>query len=128
VEETDMDVEEAIFKVNYFGLVSLTRAILPHMLQRKSGQFVVVSSVAGKFAGVPCSSSYAATKHALQGYFDTLRAELSEHGITVTMACPGPIKSNIGDHVFGTSVRSRAAGVSTPLMRCTLRPGRCQTR
>ncbi len=74
------------------------------MLSRGSGHITVLSSVAGKLGGVPCSSSYAATKHALQGYFDTLRVELSARGIGVTMACPGPVVSNIALNAFTSRV------------------------
>lgn len=92
--DTAFDVDERIMRVNFFGTVALTKAVLPEMLKRKSGHIVVVSSVMGKF-GAPYRSSYAASKHALQGYFDSLRAEVHEHNIKVTLVCPGFIRTNV---------------------------------
>ncbi len=94
VLETTPEVERKIFETNYFGAVALTKEILPYMLQKNSGHFVVVSSLMGKF-GPPMRSSYTASKHALHGYFDSLRAEVSGEGVGVTMICPGFIKTNI---------------------------------
>lgn len=85
---TSIDVTKEIFDLNFISTVNLARITLPHFLQQGSGQMVVVSSVAGKF-GVPISSSYAASKFALQGYFDSLRAEVHSHGVHVSTICPG---------------------------------------
>jgi short-subunit dehydrogenase len=79
---------------NYFGAVVLTKAILPSMLKRKSGQFVVVSSVSGVY-GVPKLSSYSASKHALHGFFESLRAEVAKENIKITMVVPGFVRTNI---------------------------------
>ena len=94
VKDTITEVDQAIMKLNYFGTVELTRAILPFMLARQSGHIVIISSVVGKF-GTPMRSSYAASKHALHGYFDSLRAEVSKDGIYVTLVCPGHIRTEI---------------------------------
>lgn len=94
VKETSLDVDRKIMEVNYFGTVALTKALLPHFLQRKQGQFAVVSSLVGKF-GSPFRSSYAASKHALHGFFDSLRAEHARENIHVTMICPGFIRTNV---------------------------------
>lgn len=94
-KDTILDVDRQLMEVNYFGTIALTKNILPHFLKRKSGHFVVVSSLTGVF-GTPLRSSYAATKHALHGFFDSLRAELwKEAGddIPVTLICPGFIKT-----------------------------------
>ena len=64
-------------EVNYFGAVALTRAVLPSMLAAKRGQLVVISSVMGKL-GTPLRSASAASKHALHGFFDCLRAEVEK--------------------------------------------------
>lgn len=69
------------------------QAVLPSMVARGSGKVVVVSSVQGKF-GLPFRSSYAASKHALHGWFDSLRAEVADAGITVTCVCPGYVATN----------------------------------
>lgn len=92
--ETSLEVEKRIFNVNYFGGVALTKELLPFMIEQKSGQFVVMSSVMGKF-GTPWRSSYAASKHALHGYYDSLRAELDPKQISVTIICPGYVNTNV---------------------------------
>jgi dehydrogenase/reductase SDR family protein 7B len=92
--ETGLEVDRKLMEVNFFGTLGLTKAILPHFIARKTGQFAVVSSLVGKF-GSPFRSSYAASKHALHGFFDTLRAEHFQDDITVTMICPGFIRTNV---------------------------------
>ena len=86
--ETSLEVDRRLMEVNYFGTLALTKALLPSMLQRGEGHFVVVSSLVGKF-GSPMRSGYAGSKHALHGFFDSLRAELFDKGIRVTLICPG---------------------------------------
>lgn len=93
-EETDLKTVRKIMEVNYFGSVGLTREVIPHMIKRKSGHIVVTSSVAGKI-GTKYRTAYAGSKHAVQGFFDSLRQEMYEHNIAVTLICPGPIKTNI---------------------------------
>lgn len=68
--------------------------MVPHFEERAGGQFVIVSSVAGK-AGVPFSGSYTGSKHAINGYFNSLRTEKVGTGITVTILCPGPVFSDL---------------------------------
>ncbi len=92
--ETDMDTIRRLMEVNFFGTAELTRAVLPSMMERRSGQIIVTSSLAGKF-GTKFRSGYAASKHALQGLFDCIRQEMYEYNIAVTIVCPGPIKTNI---------------------------------
>ncbi len=93
-EETNMKTIRKIMEVNYFGSVGLTKAVLPHMISRKTGHIIVTSSVAGKI-GTKFRTAYSASKHAVQGLFDSLRQEVYEHNISVTLVCPGPIKTNI---------------------------------
>lgn len=92
--ETNLETDRRIMETNFFGTVALTKAVLPSMLKITSGQIVVISSLAGKF-GTPLRSTYSASKHALQGFFDSLRAELSEKGIRVLIVCPGFIRTSI---------------------------------
>lgn len=94
IKETQLNVDRKLMEVNYFGTVALTKAVLPHFIQNKSGQFAVVTSLVGKFAS-PYRSSYAASKHALHGFFDTLRAEHYQDGIAVTLICPGFIRTKV---------------------------------
>jgi len=91
---TDIEVDKKIMDVNYFGPIALTKYILRSMLEQKSGHFVVNSSISGKF-GVPKLSSYCASKHALHGFFDSLRSEIADSGIKVTMAVPGFVRTDI---------------------------------
>lgn len=92
--QTALDVERRIMDLNFFGTVALTKAVLPSMIARKSGHIVPVSSVVG-YVGTPLRSAYAASKHALHGYFDSLRAELAKDGIRVTIVCPGYIRTDV---------------------------------
>ena len=94
IHETALDVDRRLMEVNYFGTITLTKALLPHFIHRKKGHFGVVTSLVGKF-GTPFRSSYAASKHALHGFFDTLRAEHHQDQIQVTLICPGFIKTQV---------------------------------
>jgi len=92
--ETQMDVIRQIMEVNFFGSINLTKQILPHMIEKKAGHIVIMSSVMGKF-GTRLRSSYAASKHALHGWFDCLRQEIDVHNIDVSIVCPGFVKTNV---------------------------------
>jgi dehydrogenase/reductase SDR family protein 7B len=97
--EAKPEVERALMEVNYFGPVALTKAVLPAMRARRAGHVVVVSSVMG-YVGTPGRSTYAAAKHALHGYFDSLRAEMWREGIKVTLVCPGYVKTAVSDNAL----------------------------
>jgi dehydrogenase/reductase SDR family protein 7B len=92
--DTSSETERRLFEINYFSAVNLTKAVLPHMLKNGSGKIVVISSIAGKF-GFYLRSSYSAAKHALQGYFESLRLEVEKKGLSVLIVCPGKIKTNV---------------------------------
>lgn len=94
VAETSFEVDQRILNVNFLSAVKLTKLVLPGMIKNNSGHIVVTSSLAGKF-GTPYRSSYAASKHALHGFFDALTAELWENDIFITLFCGGYIKTNI---------------------------------
>lgn len=94
VAEASMAVYRRLMEVNFFGPVALTKFLLPHFLKRKKGHFVNITSLTGKF-GTPYRSGYAASKHALHGFFDSLRAEHNKDHIRVTMVCPGFIHTNL---------------------------------
>lgn len=94
VAETTLEVDRKIMEINFFGTIGLSKAILPHFLKNKAGHYVVVSSLVGKF-GSPFRSAYAASKHALHGFFDSLRAEHYQDNIHVTLVCPGFIRTNV---------------------------------
>lgn len=92
VHETSNTVVRRIMEVNFFGAVLLTKALLPYMLQRGKGHVACTSSIVGKF-GFPLRSAYSASKHALHGFFDSLRAEYPQ--IDVTIIIPGRIQTEI---------------------------------
>ncbi|HMP98859.1 MAG TPA: SDR family oxidoreductase [Cyclobacteriaceae bacterium] len=93
-KDTLLKVDRQIMEVNFFGTLALTKALLPHFMQRKQGHFVVVTSVTG-IVGTPYRSAYAASKHALHGFFDSLRAEHWKDNIHVSLICPGFIHTPI---------------------------------
>lgn len=94
VKDTQFEVDQRVMNVNYLGTVAVTKAVLPTMLHQRFGQIVVISSVLGKI-GTPMRSAYAASKHALQGFFDCLRAEVAQDGLKVTVICPGYVNTNV---------------------------------
>ena len=81
-------------QVNYFGAVVLTKAVLPSMIKRKQGRILFIGSLQGKF-GMPERSAYGASKHALEGFCDSLRAEVNEENIKVTMVSPSYINTSL---------------------------------
>lgn len=91
--DTQQIVDRKIMEVNYFGTINMTKKVLPYMIENGSGQIAVITSLVGKF-GFPLRSGYAASKHALHGFFETLQIELKNH-IYITIICPGRIKTNI---------------------------------
>ncbi|WP_443936660.1 SDR family oxidoreductase [Pedobacter sp. MW01-1-1] len=92
--DTDLATEQKIMNTNFWGTVVLSKAILPLMIENGGGQIVCISSLVGKF-GTKLRSSYAASKHALHGYFDSLRCEVYQQNIHITLVCPGFIKTNV---------------------------------
>lgn len=99
-KDTKLDVDRRIMEVNYFSAVALTKAVLPNMLLRGRGRIVAVSSVVG-YVGTPMRSAYSASKHALHGFFESLRAELNGTGVSVTLVCPGFIRTNVSYAALG---------------------------
>lgn len=92
--ETSLEIDRELMEVNYFSYLSLTKAVLPYMKRQKSGQLVIISSIAGKF-GFFLRTSYSAAKHALHGFFDSLRLETEKYKIRTLIVCPGKIKTNV---------------------------------
>ena len=102
IEETPLENDRKIMEVNYFSSVALTKSVLPSMIKQKSGHIVVVSSVVGKF-GFPLRSAYSASKHALQGFFETARLELKQKNINVTIVIPGRVNTNISKNALSSN-------------------------
>ena len=92
--ETDLSVTRKILNLNFFGAVAVARTVLPAMIENGGGRIGVTSSLTGVF-GFPLRSAYAASKHALHGYFESVGLEYTAAGIRVTMAVPGRIRTNI---------------------------------
>lgn len=116
--ETSLEVDRRLMEVDYFGPVALTKAVLPGMLAQGNGRVVVISSLVGKF-GTPYRSAYSAAKHALHGFFDSLRAELHGSGVGVSIICPGFIRTGVsvnaltGDgRALGQMDEATAAGLA----------------
>jgi NAD(P)-dependent dehydrogenase (short-subunit alcohol dehydrogenase family) len=93
VEEGEDAEIRALFEANVFGLFALTRAVLPGMRARRRGHIISITSVAG-FVGYAASGFYAATKHAVEGWSDSLGYEVGPLGIKVTCVAPGPFRTD----------------------------------
>ncbi|XP_072895657.1 dehydrogenase/reductase SDR family member 7 [Hemitrygon akajei] len=121
--DTCFDVYKAIMNLNFFGTVSMTKCVLPYMVKQGQGQIVTVSSLAGLVAA-PASTGYASSKHALQGFFNSLRPELANYpGIVISMVCPGLVHSNIVKNAFTEEINKMTAESSVqtrkmPTARC----------
>lgn len=95
----DMSILERIMRVNYMGAVYCTRHALPH-LRESRGRIVAIASLAG-LLGVPTRTGYSASKHAMRGFFDSLRIELAGTGVTVTVIYPGFVSTSIRETASG---------------------------
>ncbi len=102
INNTDFSVYQKMMDINFFSTVAITKAVLPFMLNRQSGHFIVISSVTGKI-GTIMRSGYCASKHALHGFFDSLRAEYFNDHIKVTTACPGYIRTSVSLNALNES-------------------------
>lgn len=113
---TSLEVDRKIMQVNYFGTVELSKIVLAEMMKRREGHIVVTSSLSGKF-GVPMLSAYSASKHALHGFFDSLRAEIKNDDIKITIIIPGFVKTEINQNaitgdgtLYGKSLKVQEEG------------------
>lgn len=116
--DTEVSVYRTIFDVDVIGPIALTKAVLPTMLKQASGHLVVTSSIAAKM-GVPYRTGYCAAKHAVMGFFDSLRAELHGTGVRVTTILPGFVNTNISEQAvtgdgskFGVKDSNIAGGMN----------------
>lgn len=97
--ETPISVDRRIMEINYFGNIALTKAILPLFQKQQSGHIIVISSIAGKF-GFYLRSAYSASKHALQGFYESLLLEEKKNNINVLLAYPGKINTPISTNAL----------------------------
>nr|WP_315233606.1 SDR family NAD(P)-dependent oxidoreductase [uncultured Albidiferax sp.] len=105
-EETPIDVGRQQFETNFWGTVKVTNALLPYFRKQKSGQIITVSSIVG-LIGPPNLSYYSASKHAVEGYFKSLRFELNQFNIKVSMVEPVWFKTNLAHN----AVSSKGSGI-----------------
>ncbi|MCU0433986.1 MAG: SDR family oxidoreductase [Bacteroidia bacterium] len=98
-KDAPVEIDRRIMEVNFFGQIALTKSVLPVMLAQRSGHIVVMSSIAGKF-GFWYRTAYSASKHALHGFFESLRMEVEGEGLQVLIACPGKIRTDISLHAL----------------------------
>lgn len=97
--DTEMATYRQLFEVDVFGQIALTKLVLPIMVKQGSGHLAVTASVAGKI-GVSKRTGYCAAKHAMMGFFDALRTEVTRHGIRVTTITPGYIRTAISENAL----------------------------
>lgn len=110
--ETIFEVDKKLMEINYLSTIRLTKATLPILLASKNAQIVVITSVMGKI-GTPYRSAYAASKHALHGFFNSLRAELFDKNVAVTIISPGFVQTQISVNALtsdGSTQNSMDAG------------------
>lgn len=100
---------EAMLRVNLVGLIEMTQAVLPHMIQRRKGHIINMASVAGYIA-TPTYTVYAASKFAIRGFSESLRREVDIFGIRVSLICPGAVKTEFDQHTGAV----RKTGIRTP--------------
>jgi dehydrogenase/reductase SDR family member 7B len=120
--ETEDAVVRRLMEVNFFGTVRLNQAVLPGMLARRRGHIAVVTSLVGTF-GTPLRSGYAASKHALHGYFDSLRAEVYDDGLRITLICPGFIRTQVSNNAL--TADGTAQGIMDEAQASGMAPKTC---
>lgn len=103
---TPYDDFERIMRVNMFGVAYCTSAVLPYMIEKRSGKIVNISSIIGKSA-FPGNAAYCASKFALEGFAESLRVEVVHHGIRVIQICPGLTETAFFDHLLQTGGHRR---------------------
>src|SRR5579859_356870 len=94
-EESSVAQDQRVFDVNFFGLVRMTKAVLPHMRARRRGRVINISSVLG-LVPAPFMALYAATKHAIEGYSESLDHEVREYGVRVLLVEPAYTRTSFG--------------------------------
>ncbi|TLP77596.1 SDR family oxidoreductase [Maribacter sp. ACAM166] len=99
ISETKFEVYQQMIDVNYLGTINITKQLLPYFIAKKSGHFVTITSLMGKFSS-PYRSGYCGAKHALHGFFDALRMEHEKDNIDVTLICPGFIQTNVAKNAL----------------------------
>ena len=120
--ETSVEFDRKILEIDFFSYVIITKEVLPHMIERGGGQIAATSSLTGLF-GFPLRSAYAAAKHAVKGFFETVLLEYREKNIFVTIAYPGRIRTNISLHALTSDGKpqdkmDKSLAKGLPVERC----------
>lgn len=115
---TSTQIDRKVMEINFFGTINLTKAVARQMQKQKSGKIVVVTSIMGKY-GLPLYATYAASKHALYGYFESLRQELYADNVKVLIVSPGFINTDVSTKLlredgspYGIKSESQEKGMS----------------
>ena len=113
----DLFIEKRLMELNYFSVVALTKAVAKQMIEKRSGQMVVISSVAG-LVGSPCRSSYSGSKYAISGFYESMRNELEDFNVNVTTIYPGYVRTDFsknalieGGQTYGQQDQNLAKGM-----------------
>lgn len=124
--DTEMSMIQRIMDVDYYAPVMITKILLPKMIAKGGGHLVVTTSIAGRF-GFPLRCAYSSAKHALYGFFETVRAEYYDQNIRVTIVCPGRVQTNISFYALdkggvqhGKLDAGQAAGVTPEQAACKI--------
>jgi len=125
VVHNDLAVDRRIMEVNFFGTVALTKAVLPWLKEQGRGRFVVVTSLVGELP-TPLRSAYSASKHALHGFFESLRAEEYDAGIRVTLVMPGFIRTQVSLNAL--TADGSAQGSMDEAQEAGIAPDECAKR
>lgn len=97
LEDTSLEEMESIFRTNVFGQLECCKAVIPHMRSQNKGQIINISSIGGEF-GLPYRGVYSASKSAIDRFSETLRMELKQWNISVSIVQPGDYKTNINNN------------------------------
>lgn len=123
--DTPLELTRKIMEIDFFSYVIITKEVAKNMVANGEGYIAATSSISGKF-GFPQRSAYAAAKHAVQGYFETLRAELKPNNVSVTVLYPGRIRTNISLHAIDS--QGKEHGKMDPGQSNGLAPEICAKR
>lgn len=121
--DTFSDVENQILQIDYLSPVSITKYLLPHFIERKSGHIIVISGLLA-FINLPGRSTYAAAKAALMGYFGCLRAEVKSMNINVSVIVPGSLSTNLVNKALtndGSITKTTREASGYPLREASLK-------
>ena len=115
-------MDRKIMEVNYFSGIILTKRLLPSMIEHGGGHIIAISSISGLF-GFPLRTAYCASKHAVNGFYESVWTELQDKGIRTTVICPGRIRTNISFHAL--DIGGKPHGVMDRAQEKGLSPEQC---